>query len=134
MFRYSSNNLSRAFLNKEITMSLFPRRALATITLLVASVTATPSFAEEMDDQINQRPSTGAMVLDAVVARPMLLAMTLGGTAVFVATLPFSALGGNVEESAKALVIGPAKTTFTRCMGCTSTQDALKNREIANNN
>ena len=115
-------------------MSLFPRRALATLTLLVASVTATPSFAEAMDDQINQRPSTGAMVLDAVVARPMLLAMTLGGTVAFVATLPFSAMGGNVEESAKALVIGPAKTTFTRCMGCTATQDALKNREIANNN
>jgi hypothetical protein len=134
MFRYSSNNISRAFLNKEITMSLFPRRALATLTLLVASVTATPSFAEAMDDQINQRPGTGAMLLDAVVARPMLLAMTLGGTVAFVATLPFSAMGGNVEESAKALVIGPAKTTFTRCMGCTATQDALKNREIANNN
>lgn len=115
-------------------MSLFPRRALATFTLLIASVTATPSFAEElMDDQINQRPSTGAMVLDAVVARPMLFAMTLGGTAVFVATLPFSALGGNVEESAKTLVIGPAKSTFTRCMGCTATQDELKNQEIANN-
>lgn len=115
-------------------MSLFPRRALATFALLVASVTATPSFAEEMDDQINQRPGTGAMVLDAVVARPMLLAMTLGGTVAFIATLPFSAMGGNVEESAKALVIGPAKTTFTRCMGCTATQDALKNREVANNN
>ena len=115
-------------------MSLFPRRALAIFTLLVASVTATPSFAEAMDDQINQRPGTGAMLLDAVVARPMLLAMTLGGTVAFVAALPFSAMGGNVEESAKALVIGPAKTTFTRCMGCTATQDALKNREIANNN
>ncbi len=114
-------------------MSLFPRRAFATLTLLVASVTATPSFAEAMDDQINQRPSTGAMVLDALVARPMLMAMTLGGTAVFVITLPFSALGGNVEESAKALVVGPAKNTFTRCMGCTEVQDALKHREIANN-
>ena len=115
-------------------MSLFPRHALATLTLLVASVTATPSFAEAMDDQVNERPSTGGMLLDAVVARPMLFAMTLGGTVAFVATLPFSAMGGNVEEAAKALVIGPAKTTFTRCLGCTSTQDALKNRDVANNN
>ena len=38
-------------------MSLFPRRALAIFTLLVASVTATPSFAEEMDDQINHAPA-----------------------------------------------------------------------------
>ena len=41
-------------------MSLFPRRAFATLTLLVASVTATPSFAEAMDDQINQRPNDHA--------------------------------------------------------------------------
>jgi hypothetical protein len=54
------------------------------------------------------------------------LALTLGGTAAFVASLPFTALGGNVEEAAKTLVIGPAKSTFTRCMGCTATQDALK--------
>jgi hypothetical protein len=62
-----------------------------------------------------------------------LLALTLGGTAAFVASLPFTALGGNVEEAAKTLVIGPAKSTFTRCMGCTATQDALKDRDVANN-
>ncbi|MFO1375206.1 MAG: hypothetical protein U1E99_11605 [Agitococcus sp.] len=116
-------------------MSLFSRRALASCALILSSAIATPSFAEEyMDDQVNQRPGAGAMVLDAAVARPMLLALTLGGTAAFVASLPFTALGGNVEEAAKTLVVGPAKATFTRCMGCTATQDRLKDRDIANNN
>lgn len=114
-------------------MSLFPRRALATCALLVASVTATPSFAEEMDDQINQRPSAMAMFGDAILARPLLFAITLGGTATFVASLPFTVMGGNVEEAAKTLVVGPAKSTFTRCMGCTATQDAWKNQSVANN-
>lgn len=116
-------------------MSLFSRRALVNCALILSCAIATPSFAEEyMDDQVNQRPGAGAMVLDAAVARPMLLALTLGGTAAFVASLPFTALGGNVEEAAKTLVVGPAKATFTRCMGCTATQDRLKDRDIANNN
>lgn len=114
-------------------MSLFSRRTLSTGALLLATLSATPVFAEEfMDDQVNTRPSAGAMALDAVLARPMLFALTLGGTAAFVASLPFTALGGNVEEAAKTLVIGPAKSTFTRCMGCTATQDALKDRDVTN--
>lgn len=114
-------------------MSLFSRRALASCAFILSSAIATPSFAEEyMDDQINSRPSAGAMAMDAVIARPMLFALTLGGTAAFVASLPFSSLGGNVEEAANFLVIGPAKSTFTRCMGCTATQDKLKkDRELA---
>ena len=115
-------------------MSFFSRRTLSMGVLLLSTFSAMPSFAEEfMDDQVNTRPSASAMVLDAVVARPMLFALTLGGTAAFVASLPFTALGGNVEEAAKTLVVGPAKSTFTRCMGCTATQDALKDRGIANN-
>lgn len=114
-------------------MSLFSRRTLATMTLLAATITAAPAFADEMDDQIGQRPSAMAMFGDAILARPLLFAITLGGTATFVASLPFTALGGNVEEAAKTLVVGPAKSTFTRCMGCTATQDAWKDRSVANN-
>jgi len=116
-------------------MRLFSRQVLASSALLLATMATNPAFAEEfMDDQVNTRPSAGAMALDVVVARPMLLALTLGGTAAFVASLPFTALGGNVEEAAKTLVLGPAKSTFTRCMGCTATQDALKDRDVSSNN
>lgn len=84
--------------------------------LFAASLIApSASFA----DVIEEKPSALAMTGDAVFARPVLFGMTVVGTAVFVASLPFSALGGNVREAADSLVIGPATTTFVRCLGCT---------------
>jgi len=67
-----------------------------------------------------QRPTALAMAGDLVIARPALLAMTVAGTAGFLVGLPFSALGGNVADSAKTLVAGPGKATFVRCLGCTN--------------
>lgn len=63
---------------------------------------------------------TGAtgMVIDGLVVRPLSFVGTVLGTLVFVATLPFSTLGGNVGESAELLVLEPAKFTFGRCLGC----------------
>ncbi len=111
-------------------MSLFPRRALSGL-LFAASVMTMPALhADEMDDQINERPSAMAMFGDAIIARPILFAGTLGGTALFVATLPFTALGGNVEEAADTLVVGMAKSTFTRCLGCSATQDAWNGKPV----
>ena len=112
-------------------MSLSPRRALASMLLLASTLSAPVLHADEMDDQINQRPSAMAMAGDAIIARPILFAGTLGGTALFVATLPFTALGGNVEEAANILVVGLAKSTFTRCLGCSATQDAWKNKSVS---
>lgn len=102
------------------------------MTALMLGMAAMPASAEELlDDQINQRPSAMAMMGDALLARPLLLAGTLAGTGLFVVTLPFSALGGNVKEAADTLVVGLAKSTFTRCLGCTATQDKWKNKEMA---
>ncbi|RZU46777.1 hypothetical protein EV700_1159 [Fluviicoccus keumensis] len=113
-------------------MTFTTRRAIAGLLLLTAGLTANISVADELDDQLNQRPSAAAMTIDAVIARPMLFAGTLGGTALFVATLPFSALGGKVEEAANTLVVGLAKSTFTRCLGCTAMQDSWKNKPTTN--
>lgn len=66
-------------------------------------------------------PTSGQMAADALVARPIYLAATALGTAVFLVTLPFSALGGNVDQAASELVTGPAKGLLTRCLGCTQT-------------
>lgn len=108
------------------------RRLTALFMSLMLGLAAMPASAEDMyDDQINQRPSGMAMFGDAVLARPLLLAGTLVGTGLFVITLPFSALGGNVKETADTLVVGLAKSTFTRCMGCTETQDKWKNAQAA---
>lgn len=65
-------------------------------------------------------PTALAMTGDLVVARPLGVAITVVGAAVFVASLPFSALGGNISQSADALVTKPAAETFMRCLGCRS--------------
>lgn len=95
---------------------------------LAASValTSTAVSAEEYmagSAVAEERPSAGAILGDAIFARPALLVGTLATTTVFVALLPFTMLGGNVKEVAQTLVVGPAKATFIRCMGCTEAQD-----------
>lgn len=88
---------------------------LASMTAGSLLLGAAPAFAGPEDE-----PGAGAMAADAVVARPLGLLATIAGSAAFVVSLPFSALGGNVPEAADALVIGPAKATFVRCLGCRS--------------
>lgn len=89
------------------------RAVVTALTCLTLSVPAV-SFAEGVEEN----PSALRMTGDALVGRPGLLALTALGTATFLVSLPFSLLGGNVEKSANALVLEPAKQTFARCLGC----------------
>ncbi len=57
---------------------------------------------------------------DLVIARPIGIVMTAAGTAAFVISLPFTLLAGSTGEAAETLMIGPARTTFVRCLGCTT--------------
>ena len=59
----------------------------------------------------------GAMTMDLVLARPGGLVATVAGTAIFVVSLPFSALGGNTGEAFDSLVANPAAYTFQRPLG-----------------
>lgn len=68
---------------------------------------------------VEESPSALAMTGDALLVRPALLATTILGTAVYIVSLPFSLLGGNAEEAGETLVVGPARATFVRCLGCT---------------
>ena len=58
------------------------------------------------------------MAVDLVVARPLGIVVTSVGAAVFLVSLPFSAAGGNVDNASEKLVLGPARETFVRCLGC----------------
>jgi hypothetical protein len=99
----------------------------ALITALRAASLAVLLLLPQMSlaqDAIGQEdPSALAMVTDAVLVRPMGLVFTVIGAAVFVVTLPFSALGGNVGQAGNTLVAGPFRTTFDRCLGCTKYVD-----------
>lgn len=68
---------------------------------------------------LDEEPSALAMTADAVIARPLLLATTIVGGAVYIVSLPFSLLGGNAAEAGETLFLGPAEATFVRCLGCT---------------
>ena len=62
-------------------------------------------------------PSAEAMAVDVAIVRPISLVATVLGTGIFIVSLPFSILGGNVDEAGRNLVLKPAKATFIRPLG-----------------
>jgi hypothetical protein len=68
---------------------------------------------------VKEDPSAAAMTADLLFVRPVMFSVTVLGSAVWLVGLPFSAAGGNIKESAETLVVGPAMSTFVRCLGCT---------------
>ena len=86
------------------------------------STTAFPAWADKSraakyNKPYNSQTSAVAIIADVVLLRPLGLAATVVGSFFFVAALPFSLLGGNVEDSAKKLVVEPALYTFKRPAG-----------------
>jgi hypothetical protein len=59
----------------------------------------------------------GGAALDVLVARPLCLGATVLGSALFVASLPFSIPAKSVKRSADALVVQPGRATFKRPIG-----------------
>lgn len=68
---------------------------------------------------VEETPSAVAMTGDAIFVRPVMIATTVLGAAIFIVSSPFSALGGNLGESFSELVGKPFNTAFVRCLGCT---------------
>lgn len=95
---------------------VFVRRALIVFVAALGLGLANPAAA--IDDYASGgTPSATAMGVDAVLVRPLSLATTIVGTGVFVISLPFSALGMNVGDAGRRLVVEPAQYTFTRPLG-----------------
>ncbi len=90
-------------------------KALRALTMVAALLICQPAWSSDLDPH---GPNGLDMTADLIIGRPILLATTIVGSAIWLVALPFSALGGNVRESANALVVGPAKATFVRCLGC----------------
>ena len=83
---------------------------------------------------LDDSPNEWAMVGDLLVARPIGAVMTVGGTAVWLVSLPFTLLAGHAAEAAETLVVGPAESTFVRCLGCRNpgyTYDDIERHEAA---
>ena len=65
--------------------------------VLALSATLLPGQAAAQPN--SEDPSAGAMVFDAVVARPLLLVTTVLGSGLYVVTLPFTLAGGNAVQA-----------------------------------
>lgn len=59
----------------------------------------------------------GKMAGDALVVRPLGICATVLGGALFVVSLPFSALGGNTDSAFNYLLADPFNFTFKRPLG-----------------
>lgn len=84
---------------------------------MLLCLAAFPGAGLAQSDALEDEVPALAMIGDALVVRPLGVAATLVGLAAFVVSLPFSALGGNVEEAAQILVLEPAEYTFSRPLG-----------------
>ncbi len=58
-----------------------------------------------------------AVAGDVLVVRPLSFVATVLGSALFVLSLPVAAISKSTPETAEALVMRPARATFTRPMG-----------------
>ena len=64
-----------------------------------------------------KEPGGGAMMYDTIVVRPVGIVATAVGSVFWLISLPFSALGDNVDTATQKLVKEPAAYTFKRPIG-----------------
>ena len=82
-----------------------------TVTILIAIciiMTSMPAFGEDRALDVT---------MDILLVRPVSLAATVVGTAVFIVSLPFSIPSKSVGATAQILVVEPFNYTFTRPIG-----------------
>ena len=84
-------------------------KLLTAIIALMLLGSATPTYAYQ-DRSLD-------VVFDAALVRPSCVIVTVAGSAVFLAILPFSAMSGSVKSTAHTLVEVPARAAFTRPIG-----------------
>lgn len=82
------------------------KMSLALLVLLLGSANSVIAA------QVEEIPGAGAMALDLVVARPVGLVVFGLSSVTYLATLPFSLLGGNAGDAGKALVVKPAQSVL----------------------
>ncbi len=96
------------------------------ISLLIAVTliaTSAPAFASDREISVT---------FDVLLVRPLSLATTVFGTAVFIVALPFALTSRSVGATADTLVATPFKYTFTRPIGDFSEQAEPDNAPCRN--
>ena len=89
------------------------------IIFLISGLMLIPfgSSALAQDQSLFEENSAEQMFIDFLLLRPLGIAATAAGTAMFIVSLPFSASGGNVKEAFSKMIAKPAQFTFARPLG-----------------
>lgn len=88
------------------------------VAILAAVLIAGPCASALAQEESNPKDrDAGAMAADLVLARPLGLAAVVAGTAVYLFSLPFHAMGGNTVQAWQKLVLDPTEYTFHRPLG-----------------
>ena len=89
------------------------------IIFLISGLMLIPfgSSALAQDQSLFEENSAEQMFVDFLFLRPLGIAVTAVGAAMFIVSLPFSASGGNVKEAFWEMMAKPAKFTFARPLG-----------------
>ena len=115
-----------------------PFRATAAVLAFSTALLTLPAQAEEVQSSGSSSNASGnsiynseapkgyAMMGDLLIARPLLIAVTVVGAAAFIVSFPFSLMGGNVGDSAQSLVGDPMREAFVRCLGCDSSNSSFQ--------
>jgi hypothetical protein len=98
-------------------MQKFSRKSFVLFLVFAFTLVSLPPGVFAQDPLMDEEITTENMVADALIVRPLGVCATILGAGLFIISLPFSALGGNVKEAGKKLIVEPAKFTFTRPLG-----------------
>ena len=95
-------------MHKLIKQSMLVFLALALVMVPLASSALAQGKMEYRE------PSAGAMTYDLFIMRPFGIAATVAGSAVFVVSLPFTLIAGNMSQAGEKLVVDPFNHSITR--------------------
>ena len=98
--------------------------ALVSLVAGCASTSETPAAPQQ-----HVHGATSEDMMYEVVVRPLSLLSTIGGSAMYVVTLPFSMASGSDQEAKRLLVNKPFEATFNRKLGDFQKLKEIKNRE-----
>jgi len=96
-------------------MSQFKKVMMAiSLALLLVTAIQPPAMANERGTESGDDV---AIIFDLIILRPAGLVATVGGTAIFICSLPISLPTLSVGKAFRALVVNPAHYTFVRTLG-----------------
>ena len=88
-----------------------------TVVAMVFTTTGFSALAQDTQLKLDNKAPAESMIADFAVMRPLGIGATVVGTAFFIVSLPFSALGKNTGKAWDTMVADPFNFTFARPLG-----------------